>query len=805
MESINNSTGAPNNNPNLPPFAAAWADSLDFDPAHPSSSPLELPLHLRAHDMDIVIPPLPDPRLLTERGGVPLPRRMATCLPAWRALLPAVATPAAAEALLDGIEHGFRLPIPHTAQPFHRQNAPSASSHAQFVSAELEKYVALGIITPTPRHELKGICSLNVEPQANGPRLVVNGRPLNDQMAPAERFAYEDVAHLGAHLRPNQFMAKADVRRLYLNIPIHPTVQRWVGIEWDGDFYRFVALPLGLSHSPRIATLVMRPLIAVLRHLQVQVTQYLDDGLVAADTKPLAIAAFGIYKQVLARAGLLLHPEKCSPTPTTTIEFLGFQVTTTPEPTISLTARKRAAYAQQARRLMAAARQQRPVEVKKLSRFAGSIASTMRAFLPGLALLRHLNRLIAGTVASGGWRATTTLSEEVRLECRTLRRLLASNLWTTSAMTPPPSASQVLTTDASAFAWGAFLSLPTTPDEPTLPPHQARWPTQSALASDVVPTCRRLVEFCAQMTGVPPPEWTTHTAAVLDSSPTIAQAHLLPWRSATLADSVSDSHNNVLESMAILNALLRYAKELRQCRLWVRSDNMAALAATRRAHSPTSPLLAAIGVKIRLTMEALQIQLVAATHLPGELNHLADEASRKWLEHHRRLEWPICATTLRRLLEELQTPLPELDAFATAANTKCRRFWSLHPDPLADGVDAMAQRWTARSLFLNPPFAMMTRVINKMRAEPPRTAVVVAPEWPNKLWYQQLAAMAQRSAPVPPQAILSGPNATEALTNPKWRLRLFVVDSPQPSPSNSSEPPQPNLPPPPPWPDWANQ
>ena len=34
---------------------------------------------------------------------------------------------------------------------------------------------------------------------------------------------------------------------LYLNIPIHPTVQRWVGIEWDGDFYRFVALPLGLS------------------------------------------------------------------------------------------------------------------------------------------------------------------------------------------------------------------------------------------------------------------------------------------------------------------------------------------------------------------------------------------------------------------------------------------------------------------------------------------------------------------------------------------------------------------------------
>jgi hypothetical protein len=60
-----------------------------------------------------------------------------------------------------------------------------------------------------------------------------------------------------------------------------------------------------------------------------------------------------------------------------------------------VTARKRAAYVQQARQLMRASHTERKVPIRKLARFAGSITSTMRAFLPGLALLRSTQQLIA--------------------------------------------------------------------------------------------------------------------------------------------------------------------------------------------------------------------------------------------------------------------------------------------------------------------------------------------------------------------------------------------------------------------------
>jgi hypothetical protein len=264
------------------------------------------------------------------------------------------------------------------------------------VDKELEAYARLGIMLPCRREDLLGVCSIGVQAQAGGLRLTIDGSPLNDQMAPPEKFAYEDISHLATHLAAGQYMAKADVRRLYLNVPIADSVSRWVGFHWKGRFWRFVALPLGLAHAPRLATLVMRPIVAFLRRLDVQLSQYLDDGLVAADSAPHAAAAFGMYKQVLARVGLVLHPRKCTTTPTQDIEFLGFRVRTTPSPTIAITGGKRAAYVQQARRLMADHHNKRKVPVKKLSRFVGSIVSTMRAFLPSLALCATRTRLLRG-------------------------------------------------------------------------------------------------------------------------------------------------------------------------------------------------------------------------------------------------------------------------------------------------------------------------------------------------------------------------------------------------------------------------
>ena len=699
---------------------------------------------------------------------------MAKCLSAWKAITAATCTPSSQQWLLDGLTHGFRLPTPEPHETFVRANKPGTRKYAAFVAETLATYERLGIVRRCPRRWLRGLMPMDVVKQSNGLRMVLDGSPLNDRVEEPEPFSYEDVRHLSTHLAPGDWMAKADISKLYLNIPIHRSVSRWCGVEWEGTTWCFVGLPLGLSHAPRLATLVVRPLVALLRQAGIRLSQYLDDGIVTAQTREQAVQHFQLYCQLFARAGLVLHPDKCSREPTNFIEFLGFNVDTTAM-TIGVTARKKAAYVQQARRLMAAQAKAQPVAIKKLARWVGSIVSTMMAFRPALALLAHTNALVAQTARERGWRAQVLLPPEVSEECRAIRRLLASGLWTCQPIRSHQPAEVVLTTDASSAMWGAFLSEPTRLEVPTSDTHQAQWPTQT-LWSDAVPRASTLVQF-ANSRALPAPQWATHAAPIFDRA-FAARLREAGHRGATLnPQEVGASHNNILETLAILFAIARFMEQIRGRRLHIRSDNTAALAACRRAHSPASTTLGELGLKINLLLACLHAELVATTHLPGVLNTRADEASRRWLRKHKRLEWPISGTWLKTACAELEMEMPEIDAFATAANTKCPRFFSLHHDPLAEGTDAMAQPWAGRRLLLNPPFAMFPKVVAKMHNDMPRQALVVAPEWPNTQWYQTLRSWASHSVLVPPQAIDSGPNWSEALLNPAWRLRAMRVDA----------------------------
>lgn len=744
-----------------------------YDPAAPRIEPLNKPLQLTLADgTTTTLPPLADPRLLTEDGGIPLPRRMATCIAFWRRLLPLVESPKSTARLLDGLTNGFRLPTPDWMDQFQRPNTPDATRHASFVDAEVDKYLRLGIWVPADRAELRGIMAIHVVDQAGGPRLVLVGTPFNDRTPKPDKFRYQDINHLASYIQEGDWMSKADIRRLYLNIPIHPDVQRWCGICWRGRYFKCVGLPLGISPAPRLATKVMRPIVRIMARINTRISQYLDDGIVVSRTQEENATQFQTYLQLIARSGLLPHPEKCSPAPTQDIVFLGFQVSSVLQPQhpdvqppmLRLTPKKRASYVQQARRLMTDATHQRPVQVKKLARFTGSIVSTMAAFRPGLALLFHTSRTTASVAASNGWRATCTLSPAIKEECRAVRRLLASNHWTSTSITRRHNPDMVLTTDASQAFWGAFVSQPSSPDTPLLPPTQGQWPSTN-LEHGTTPSCCRIVEFVRQQTGKEPPEWTRHAAAIVDR---LARTN---WIDSGLP--VESRHNNELETRGLLMGLLHYASSLNGKNIVVRSDNTTALAVARRGRSAATTQLNHLGVSINMALQAMRTTVVSWSHLAGDDNTIADRASRQWIDHHRHLEWPIDATHLARVLEQLETPLPDIDAFATSANAKCRRFFSLRPDPLAEATDAMVQPWTGRSLLINSPFHLMQQVVDKLLDEPPSHAVVIAPHWPNQRWFHQLNQVATHSVLVPPQAILDGPNATPALANPVWRIRAW--------------------------------
>lgn len=87
-------------------------------------------------------------------------------------------------------------------------------------------------------------------------------------------------------------------------------------------------------------------------------------------------------------------------------------------------------------------------------------------------------------------------------------------------------------------------------------------------------------------------------------------------------------------------------------------------------------------------------------------------------------------------------------AFTTRVNKKLSIFWSLHLDPEASALDAFSQQWPTTVLYLNLPWKLITRVLQQMKLQKIKRAVLVIPYWPTKYWYPMLMKMKQLQKPM---------------------------------------------------------
>jgi hypothetical protein len=80
---------------------------------------------------------------------------------------------------------------------------------------------------------------------------------------------------------------------------------------------------------------------------------------------------------------------------------------------------------------------------------------------------------------------------------------------------------------------------------------------------------------------------------------------------------------------------------------------------------------------------------------------------------------------------------PTKDLFATTSNHKLQRFAAL---PGRNGVgaevlDALSIPWTNEVPYLFPPVQLIPRVLQKLRTDAVREAVIVFPPWPSQPWW----------------------------------------------------------------------
>ena len=124
-----------------------------------------------------------------------------------------------------------------------------------------------------------------------------------------------------------------------------------------------------------------------------------------------------------------------------------------------------------------------------------------------------------------------------------------------------------------------------------------------------------------------------------------------------------------------------------------------------------------------------------ASHIPGEENLIADFLSRgKCLPS----EWMLSPVVFRQIMSVFG--VLDIDLFATSLYHRLPRFCSRFRDLGAFALDAFAIPWGGGGLMPFSPFALIPRVLRKIR-ENQASVILIVPWWPARSWFQDLLAL----------------------------------------------------------------
>ena len=120
---------------------------------------------------------------------------------------------------------------------------------------------------------------------------------------------------------------------------------------------------------------------------------------------------------------------------------------------------------------------------------------------------------------------------------------------------------------------------------------------------------------------------------------------------------------------------------------------------------------------------------ISARYIPGIFNKHADHMSRKL---KLTAKWKLNPILFQRMVAVYR--IPQIDLFATRANTRLRKFVSWTPDPQSAAISVFSVHWSDPLSYAFPPFRLITRCVQKIKNQNEKI-LLVTPVWRSRPWY----------------------------------------------------------------------
>ena len=325
------------------------------------------------------------------------------------------------------VQHGVQLHIPTTGPPVHAKARRLDPAKLQIARRDFLDMEKLGIIR---RSSSAWSSPLHMVKKEDGTwRPCGDFRRLNTVTTP-DRYPVPHLQDFSANLAGKKFFSKVDLVRGFHQIPVHPDDICKTAVITPFGLFEFLRVPFGLCNAPQAFQRLMDVVCQGLDFVFV----YLDDILVAGDTRAQHDRNLKLLFERLAKYGLILNLAKCR-FACTELNFLGHHINAegiSPLP----------------ERVDAIVKFPRPTTTKGLQEFLGLINFYRRFICGAASILAPLVNASASKARDVTWTDDMHRSfEQARTALANVARLAY----------PIPGAPIALTTDASNVAVGATL------------------------------------------------------------------------------------------------------------------------------------------------------------------------------------------------------------------------------------------------------------------------------------------------------------------------------------------------------------
>ena len=308
----------------------------------------------------------------------------------------------------------------------------------------------MGVLKEVEHHPDEFLSPIFLVPKKDGEyRMILNLKNLNESIT-YHHFKMDTFEIALKLIKPNCYMASADLRHAYYSINMAESQQVKLRFVFSGKIYQYTCLPNGISCAPRLFTKLLKPVFSTLRQLGHSNSGFIDDSLLVADTFKECQENVSDTVGLMTELGFIVHPNKSVLVPTQDISFLGNDIHSR-DMTVTLPQNKVKLIVQECSKL-----RKKHVEIIRIvARILGLMVSTFTAVEYGPLHYRNIERekIEALKSSRGDFDGLMLISEAIKSDLQ----WWIENLPHQKRNIDHGNADYQIISDASLLGWGAVF------------------------------------------------------------------------------------------------------------------------------------------------------------------------------------------------------------------------------------------------------------------------------------------------------------------------------------------------------------